>query len=290
MPSIQDLLTQGIALVPIPYGLKRPTTPGWNARHNVLTSPNQAHLAANMNIGIAHAYCSPTPTCAIDLDDYKEAIKWFTSNNIDLVTLIAADDSVVIHSGKENSLKLLFKLPTGVIPIPSKQIKTASNAMMVEFRCAASNGLTVQDVLPPSIHPSGSQYDYVGKGSILNLPIIPNDIFQIWLGLGAPTFQKAQKVISTQEESPRNKAVVQAKLACVSADCDYFTYRDVVWSILSTGWTCAEQLAENWCRKAPHRFDDANFTNVVNSYDPNKTNPITLGTLNFLAKKGGWNG
>jgi len=288
MPTIQDLLTHGIALVPIPHGLKRPTTPGWNARHNVLINPNQAHLAADMNIGIAHAYCSPMPTCAIDLDDFNEAIKWFTSNNIDLMTLIAADDSVVIHSGKENSLKLLYKLPTGMKPIPSKQIKTSSNSMMVEFRCAASNGLTVQDVLPPSIHPSGSQYNYVGEGSILNIPIIPNKILQIWLGLGTPTFQKAQKVISTQGESPRNKAIVQAKLACISADCDYFTYRNIVWSILSTGWPYAEELAKNWCQTASDKFNDADFINVVNSYSPNVPNPITLGTLDYLARKGGY--
>lgn len=110
-------------------------------------------------------------------------------------------------------------------------------------------------------------------------------------GKALTTPQKSAKsYISSKHETPREKARVQEMLNHISADCDYETYRDVVWSLLSTGWTCAEQLAENWCRTAPHRFDDASFTNLVNSYDPNKTNPITLGTLNFLAKKGGWNG
>lgn len=290
MPSIQDLLTHGIALVPIPYGKKSPANLCWNASHNVLKNPNQAHLATNMNIGITHAYCSPTPTCAIDLDDCKEARKWFASNNIDLMALLCRSDAVVIHSGKNNSLKLLYRLPAGVPPMSSKQIKSPSKSMIVEFRCAAANGLTVQDVLPPSKHPSGTLYKYIGNGSILNLPTIPDDMFKLWLSLLLPTPKKAQKVINKQDETERNKSIVQAKLACVSADCDYFTYRDVVWSILSTGWSSAEEIAKNWCQTAPDRFDAVDFINLVNSYSPNVPNPITLGTLDFLAKKGGWNG
>jgi len=102
--------------------------------------------------------------------------------------------------------------------------------------------------------------------------------------------KSAKSYISTTHETPREKARVQEMLNHISADCNYKTYRDVVWSLLSTGWACAEQLAENWCRTAPHRFDDANFINVVNSYEPNKANPITLGTLTFFARKGGFNG
>jgi len=100
----------------------------------------------------------------------------------------------------------------------------------------------------------------------------------------------AKTYISTAPETPREIARVQEMLDHISADCDYETYRDVVWSVLSTGWTCAEQLAENWCQTAPHRFEEDDFINVLNSYDPNKTNPITLGTLTFLARKGGFNG
>lgn len=288
MVTIKDLLAHGIALVPITYGLKGPTKPGWNAKHNVLTEVSQEHLAANMNIGIAHAYCSDTPSCAIDLDDYKEARNWFESKNIDLKDLLSRDDAVVIHSGKHNSLKLLYRLPAGVPPMQSKQIKTSSNTMIVEFRCAAANGLTVQDVLPPSKHPSGTLYEYIGNGSILDLPTIPNDMFKLWLSLLVPTNKKTQKVIVTQDETERNKAIVQAKLACISADCDYFTYRDVVWSLLSTGWSCAEKLAEAWCKTAPHIYDEDSFTTVVNSYSPNVPNPITLGTLDFLARRVGY--
>ena len=286
MATVKDLLTHGIALVPIPYGQKGPANPGWNNIQSVLTSPTQVHLANNMNIGIAHAYCSPA-TCAIDIDDFKESRIWFASHSIDLMAMLQANDAVVIHSGKVNSLKLLYKMPLGMA-LPSKQVKSSSNTMIVEFRCASANGLTVQDVLPPSMHPSGSQYQYIGAGSILALPILPNDLFQLWLALLAPPSKTSKKVVSAPPETQRNIADVKAQLAHVSADCDYFTYRDIVWSILSTGWTCAETLAEDWCRNAPELFNDASFNNVINSYSPDVANPITLGTLTHHAKIGGW--
>ncbi len=286
MPSIQDLLANGIALVPIATGFKGPVTPGWNLIQNVLTTPNQANLAENLNIGIAHAYCS-SPTCAIDLDDFKAARTWFNAQDVDLMSLLEAEDAVVIHSGKVNSLKLLYKMPLG-LTLPSKQVKATNKTMVVEFRCSAANGLTVQDVLPPSIHPSGSQYQYIGAGSILNLPSLPNELFQIWLGLLTQNSNASKRVLSGLAETPRNIAEVKSKLAYVSADCDYYTYRDIVWSLLSTGWNCAEDLARDWCETSPDRFDETSFYNVVNSYSPVIANPITLGTLAHHAKTGGW--
>ena len=288
MATVKDLLTHGIALVPIPYGQKGPANPGWNNIQSVLTSPTQVHLANNMNIGIAHAYCSPA-TCAIDIDDFKESRIWFASHSIDLMAMLQANDAVVIHSGKVNSLKLLYKMPLGMA-LPSKQVKSTSNTMIVEFRCASANGLTVQDVLPPSMHPSGSQYQYIGAGSILALPVLPNDLFQVWLALLAPPSKTSKKVVSAPQETPRNISIVQSKLSCISADCDYPTYRDIVWSVLSTGWTCAESLAEDWCKTAPDIFNEVSFNSVVNSYSPDVENPITLGTLTHHAKIGGWNG
>jgi hypothetical protein len=292
MLKIEDLLSHGIALVPIPYGHKGPANIGWNASHNVLKHPDQAHLASNMNIGIAHANCSPLPTCAIDLDDYKASKKWLASKGVDLDALLYSPDAVVIHSGKVNSLKLLYTLPAGMPPMPSKSIKNPDTTMMVEFRCATAEGLTVQDILPPSIHPSGTQYKFIGGGSILAIPTIPKSLFDIWVELiSANKTSKNETTVRTPpSQSPREIARVQEMLNHISADCNYETYRDVVWSVLSTGWTCAEQIAEDWCKTAPQRFDEVNFRNVVISYNPNKTNPITLGTLNFLAKKGGWNG
>jgi hypothetical protein len=287
-----DLLLNGVALVPIPLGHKGPISKGWNARCNVVTDVPNESLLTGLNIGIAHAYCSPNPTCAIDLDDYKASKKWLADRGVDLDALLYSTDAVVIHSGKVNSLKLLYRLPVGMPPMPSKSIKNPNTTMMIEFRCASAEGLTVQDVLPPSIHPSGTQYKFIGGGSILAIPTIPKSLFDIWVALiSAKTgIKKTTSIRRVTPETPREIARVKAILSNISADCDYFTYRDVVWSLLSTGWACAVELAEEWCKTEPHRFEEDNFISVVNSYNPNIVDPITLGTLIFKARKVGFNG
>ena len=286
-----DLLANGIALVPIPKGHKGPITVGWNERRNVVTDVADEALVNGLNIGIAHAYCTPSPTCAIDVDDCRASKQWLADRNVDLKALLYSPDAVVIHSGKINSLKLLYRLPVGMPPMPSKSIKNPDKTMMIEFRCASAEGLTVQDVLPPSIHPSGTQYKYIGGGSMLEIPAIPPALLNIWVAIIATNtkVKKLATIKSVTPETPREKARVQEMLNHISADCSYDTYRDVVWSVLSTGWICAEQLAEDWCMTASERFDEVNFISVVNSYNANRANPITLGTLTFLARKGGCN-
>lgn len=292
MSNFADLLTNGIALVPIPFGQKAPTLKGWNEKHNAITDKAKEASLKKLNIGIAHAYCTPNPTCAIDLDDYKASKKWLADKGVDLDALLYALDAVVISSGRVNSLKLLYSLHAGMSPIPSKTVKSLSNKMMIEFRCASAEGLTVQDVLPPSMHPSGTQYKFVGAGSILALPMIPMSLIDVWSELITATklAKKTLAIRSVTPETPREIARVKEMLSHVSADCSYDIYRDVVWSVLNTEWLCAEKLAEDWCKSAPDRFEENNFFTVVNSYNPNVQKPITLGTLHHLARVGGWNG
>ena len=287
-----ELISHGIALVPIPFGRKGPILKGWNEKSKVVTSIADELLLKGLNIGIAHAYCTPSPTCAIDLDDCKASKQWLADKGLDLHALLNAPDAVVIHSGKSNSLKLLYRLPSKMLPMQSKAVKSPENRMMIEFRCASAEGLTVQDVLPPSVHPSGTQYKFVGAGSILALPMIPISLFDLWITLigAGKRLKKSVAVKSTIPETPREIARLKAMLNHIAADCSYDTYRAVVWSTLSTGWLCAQQLAEEWSKTAPDRFDEINFKNVVNSYHSGLANPITLGTLTFLARKGGWNG
>ena len=291
MPNIADLLSHGIALVPIPAGQKGPASKGWNEKRNAVTDITHLALLKGLNIGIAHAYCTPSPSCAIDLDDYQSSKVWFSVKGIDLDAILRATDAVVIHSGKRNSLKLLYRLPLGINPLPSKVVKSPTNKMMIEFRCASAEGLTVQDVLPPSMHPSGTKYRFIGAGSILALPVIPTSLIEVWSEMinANKISNNTLTIRSVTPETPREIARVQAMLTHISADCSYFTYRDVIWSILSTGWTCAESLAKDWCQSAPYRFDDANFMNVVKSFSLNVPRPISLGTLHHLAKVGGWN-
>lgn len=81
-------------------------------------------------------------------------------------------------------------------------------------------------------------------------------------------------------------ARVHAQLACVDADCDYEKWRSVVWSVLSSSWDCAEDIARQWSRTADTRYDENAFLQLVNSFDPSRG--ITLGTLDHHAREGGW--
>jgi hypothetical protein len=122
MTNPADYVAHGIALVDIPIRKKGPTTIGWNEEANAITDPERAS-ELNGNIGIAHAYCLPTPTMALDLDDMERASAWLAARGIDVVELLDADDAVQIVSGRLGRGKLLYRLPSGLAPIESLTIK-----------------------------------------------------------------------------------------------------------------------------------------------------------------------
>ncbi len=112
----------GLSLVPIPSGRKGPAQRGWNILENAITDPELAGKLDG-NIGIAHAYCSPAPTMALDVDDMERASAWLAARGIDLAELLDADDAVQIVSGRFGRGKLLYRLPSGLNPIESLTIK-----------------------------------------------------------------------------------------------------------------------------------------------------------------------
>jgi hypothetical protein len=284
MSLLTTYCQNGLCLVAIPKGMKGPITSGWNLRENVITSVDQLHLLHDSNIGLGHSYSSPYPTCAIDFDDLIKAKNWFQDKGVEINHYINADDAVHIISGKFNRLKLLFRLKTE--PLRSQVIKDGSQTIL-EFRCATSNGLTVQDVLPPSIHPETQlPYTWGGKGHYSQIPFIPEDILTLWQSLLAPKMQETKPMISSLPESPKNIAILLGALDKISSDCDYETYRNIVWAIKSTAWSVANDVALVWSQKTLDRFSEETFNNLLNSYSYDNQNPITVGTIFHLAKMG----
>jgi len=94
----------------------------------------------------------------------------------------------------------------------------------------------------------------------------------------------------TQSETPRAVATLKVLLTHIDADCDYETYRNVIWAICSTGWTCAEQVALDWSLTAEDRFEQSTFDALINSFDPDHPESVSYGTLVYLARKGGYGG
>jgi hypothetical protein len=117
-----DYVAHGMALVAIPKGKKGPATKGWNELANAITDPARAGELTG-NLGIAHAYCLPTPTMALDIDDMERASAWLAARGIDVAELLDADDAVQIVSGRLGRGKLLYRLPAGLAPIESLTIK-----------------------------------------------------------------------------------------------------------------------------------------------------------------------
>ncbi|MEK9773619.1 MAG: PriCT-2 domain-containing protein [Opitutae bacterium] len=194
------------------------------------------------------------------------------------------------HSLQNPRYRLIFPLARAVAPSEYEALWLGFNAVLGGILDPATKDISRMHYLPSCPAEKLSIASWFSANQSGLWPMVnPEPLIVAGNALITPQ-KSAKSYISTTHETPREKARVQEMLNHISADCNYKTYRDVVWSLLSTGWACAEQLAENWCRTAPHRFDDANFINVVNSYEPNKANPITLGTLTFFARKGGFNG
>jgi putative DNA primase/helicase len=296
MTGLSEMLGMGWVLVPIPPGQKGPVHKGWNMKPQCITKKEQVHLLEGMNVGLAHAYCKPLPTCAIDIDNYKAAKPWLATHGISLNELLEAPDAVLIWSGKKYSLKLVYTLPIGSSPLTSTKINGPDGRVALEFRCATSDGKTVQDVLPPSIHPSGSRYQWMGLGNPLTPPEIPRDLLEVWRILIVNGSRVANRKFAndlngnTRLESPRQIAIIKDALSHINADCPYEIWRNIVWAILSTKWTCAEAIAQAWSQTAPDRYVDEAFWTLVNSYIPERGNQVTVGTIYHHARAGGWHG
>jgi hypothetical protein len=174
---ITAYIDAGLVLVPIPDGRKGPTSKGWNLPENAIrTRAEAACLNGHCNFGLAHAYCTPSPTCALDVDDIDKARPWLAARGVNLDDLLAAPDAVRINSGREGRAKLLYRLTE-----PMVTRKPTDSGL--ELRCAAANGNTTQDVLPPSIHPDTGG-PYLLHGNIGAIPLIPDALLAVWQAQG----------------------------------------------------------------------------------------------------------
>ena len=182
-----DYVRAGLALVPIPRGSKGPTLAGWQTEQGAIRDETAAAKLNGGNIGLAHRWSG---TCCIDVDDFEIATAWLQERGIGLVALLMAEDAVQIHSGKPNRAKLLYRLPAGLSYLPTKQPPGSG----VEFRCANDDGtVTVQDVLPPSIHPD-TKKPYQWRGDFRAIPVLPEALHALWCALAKPQQHKSRTV------------------------------------------------------------------------------------------------
>jgi hypothetical protein len=148
-------------------------------------------------------------------------------------------------------------------------------------------------VIPPSYVPK----DHKGPGGTYEIQLnAPVATLPTWLESKLRTlYQPKPKttlptIQSTSPATPRRVALLCEQLRFISADCDYEQYRRVIWAILNSGWSCAEDIARSWSESAPHRFNEKTFNNLIRSFDPGRLDCPSLGSIVHAARQGGWNG
>ena len=162
----------GWALVGIPAGSKAPSTFGWQTKATPLSywEQNPTH-----NVGLLH---SLSGTVALDIDHLENTRLIFEGLNIDLDQIMDSAPRIV---GRPDRGKVLFKAPPGDAlttrkiswPVDGDPRKTE---VVFELRAGS-----VQDVLPPSIHPdTGNPYTWAGANIADGLPELPDQVLTLW--------------------------------------------------------------------------------------------------------------
>lgn len=282
--SIEHYIKSNWSLVPIPPGTKGPRSPEWNKKENALKS--QTAVPPGYGIGLAHAYSG---TCALDIDDWTTASFMLGLHGVDIKALYEAPDAVVIDSGKVGRGKLLYALKE---PLRTKKITTAGQTSY-ELRCATANGLTVQDVLPPSIHPETNQpYRWAGRGHWTRLPDIPTPLLTHWNQLLKD--DEVSSVVNNDGVIDLSWAEVQRALSHISADCSREDWVNIGMALhwagtQSNNLDTAFSMWVEWSMGAAHRFPGHRemFTQW-RSFKADRETGIRIGTLFSMAKAAGY--
>lgn len=206
MTEFDAYIANGWKLCAIDKGKKAPVYDGWN------TKPIPADAVAGLDgAGLLHALSG---TCALDIDHMELARPWLAERGVDIDALLADDHAVTIDSGRQGRAKLLYRMKR---PLRTFKPKGAG----LELRCATHQGLSVQDVLPPSIHPDTKKPYEWGGGLLADWrkpEPIPASLLNLWRSLVAEDTAPPPE----PKEAPRVDLVKLNKAARRhSPDCEY---------------------------------------------------------------------
>ena len=279
--SVDAYIRHGWSIVPIPANTKGPRTLGWNLKQNALKA--QCDLPPGYGIGLAHAYSG---TMAFDIDNWDATV----AQGIDVQTLYDAPDAVVIHSGRPGHGKLLYQMPFG-LALPSKEV-IIDGLTVYELRCATANGLTVQDVLPPSIHPDTRQpYHWAGRGHWTRLPTIPQSLLDIWQSL---LTQDKERTITTDGVVDASWEEIRQAVEVIPADCTRDEWVSIGMALHWAGTQtdqldAALSLWNEWSAQSAAKYPgERGIAGQWLSFKTDKATAVKLGTLFHIAKSHGW--
>lgn len=288
--SVDAYIRHGWALVPIPPGTKGPRTTNWNRRENVLRS--QADLPVGWGIGLAHAYSG---TMAVDVDQWDRAHAELLKHGIDLNALYSAPDAVIVNSNRPGHGKLLYAMPDGLVLPSKKLIDTTPDGQKynyLDLRCGTANGLTVQDVLPPSIHPdTGQPYRWHGLGHWSRLPLIPDALLTYWQSMIEADNNRA---IQTGDGVNASWSEIRSALEAISPDISRDEWIQVGMALHWAGSQTNQMdqalwLFNEWSSDSQTKYQGPkDIMTQWASFRTDKAQSVKLGTLFHLAKAAGW--
>lgn len=288
--SFRDYLLHGWKLCAIRPGFKGPTgeaAKGWQTREKAIEDPTMGSALAGA--GLLHAWSG---TCALDIDNFEKAEKWLAERGVDLAALTTARSSVHISSGRPGRDKLLYRLAT---PLPSKKLgayKVWSDEHQkevtyhaFELRCGNTNSESVQDVLPPTIHPqTGRSYEWAYGDDILGdwrvLPPIPDTLLALW-----HSEIEVSPDVGPAAPSGATHPEIEALLAQQDPDCDYDTWVKIGAAVHheTQGSSAGFFLWNAWSARGKKYKNQADLAPHWQSFRRDAKNPITLGSLKRAA-------
>jgi hypothetical protein len=275
MDAFKDYLKYGWALTPIKHRTKQPFLKDWTNLENAIRGTENADKLHG-SAGLLLAYCNP-PRMTLDVDDFPDANAWLDERGIDLARLLQADDAVQITSNRPNRAKLVYHMDN--LRLTQKVIQAGKT--ILEFRCADRNGGSVQDVLPPSIHPdTGEPYEW--KGDWRHVPKAPIQLLSVWdelLKFEHPT-QNLQTTVTSL-------AKIESALSVLDPDSPYDSWIRVGEGIHETtnGSKDGLSLWNNWSRDGEkYKVGECEYKWQSFSVEGG----VTIATVFHMAKKNGW--
>lgn len=276
--NFAEYVANGWVLCAIPHGSKGPRTKGWQRRENGITTAAEAVAAPG--VGLCHRWSG---TCAIDFDDLDRATEWLDARGISVRELFTAPTAVRISSGRPNRGKLLYALPSPLASLKLAPYKDGEKTFhALELRCASVEGLTLQDVLPGSLHPgTGMPYVFEYGDDLVadwkNLPQIPAPLLALWQQELASTRTTAGPVASSGTSSQE----LEALLAQFSPDLPYDEWVRVGAALHheSQGSPLGFEIFDRWSSRGSKYVGRADCAAKWNSFRLDAKNAVTLGSL-----------
>ena len=284
--QVKEYQKAGFYLVPLAAGQKYPTAKGWNEPGNLI-APDDPVPEGLEGIGIAHLQ---SRTVALDIDHQLEAVKYLRDQGIDVPGLF--EHGVQIRSGRLNHAKLLYRLPDhipGKISATLTGEKDGKRFDIFQFRNATAGGKTLQDVMPPTIHPD-TRAPYTWVGDFHRLPVLPAALLGVWDQLLA----KDNSPRSEQTEAGEiswSPNELRSALSQIDPDIDYESWVQIGMALHSTGDQDLIDLFDEWSAEGSKYKGRHEIEAKWRSFSEDTDRPIvTLRTLFKEARDAGWRG